>query len=262
MRRAYVGPPGAQLHYREAGTGPTLLLLHQAPSHSAMYEPLMQLLEDRYHLLAPDLPGFGLSDPLPPGPVEVADYARAVRRLLQALDVTSCLVFGHHAGAAVAVQLESAWPGTARAMALSGPPLLTEAQRRELPGMACSLAAGDDGAHLLGIWQRLRDKDPQAPLAIRQRETLSALASPEAYADCYAAVARQPFADLLPAVRCPVLAFAGGLDPLQPALQPTLDALPDAHTVAAPGEARTYICERQAPWVAAQLHTFFAELGE
>jgi pimeloyl-ACP methyl ester carboxylesterase len=55
---------GLSLFYREAGPkdAPTLLLLHGFPSASRMFEPLFALLSDRYHLVAPDYPGFGHSD--------------------------------------------------------------------------------------------------------------------------------------------------------------------------------------------------------
>ena len=52
------------IFYREAGnaTAPTLLLLHGFPTSSHMYRNLIPLLADRYHVVAPDLPGFGFSD--------------------------------------------------------------------------------------------------------------------------------------------------------------------------------------------------------
>ena len=82
-RRAYAEVAGIQLHYRYAGARefPALLLLHQSPSSSAMYAPLMAQLADRFFLVAPDTPGFGGSDPLEStvaGVVEIADYARVI----------------------------------------------------------------------------------------------------------------------------------------------------------------------------------------
>ena len=55
---------GLSIFYREAGPkdAPTLLLLHGLPSSSRMFEPLFARLSDRYHLVAPDYPGFGRSD--------------------------------------------------------------------------------------------------------------------------------------------------------------------------------------------------------
>ncbi len=55
---------GLSIFYREAGPkdAPTLLLLHGLPSSSRMFDPLFTQLSDRYHLVAPDYPGFGHSD--------------------------------------------------------------------------------------------------------------------------------------------------------------------------------------------------------
>src|SRR5580704_1310709 len=55
---------GLSIFYREAGPkdAPTLLLLHGLPSSSRMFEPLFAQLFDRYHMVAPDYPGFGHSD--------------------------------------------------------------------------------------------------------------------------------------------------------------------------------------------------------
>src|SRR3989441_3800358 len=52
------------IFYREAGPkdAPTILLLHGLPSSSRMFEPLFARLSDRYHMVAPDYPGFGHSD--------------------------------------------------------------------------------------------------------------------------------------------------------------------------------------------------------
>ena len=55
---------GFNVFYREAGPkdGPTILLLHGFPSSSHMFRDLIPLLADRFHIVAPDLPGFGQSD--------------------------------------------------------------------------------------------------------------------------------------------------------------------------------------------------------
>ena len=55
---------GLSIFYRESGPkdAPPLFLLHGLPSSSRMFEPLFARLSDRYHLVAPDYPGFGHSD--------------------------------------------------------------------------------------------------------------------------------------------------------------------------------------------------------
>src|ERR1700753_2705249 len=63
--RAQVGRVG--VFYREAGPkdAPTIVLLHGFPSSSRQYETLIPLLATKYHLIAPDYPGFGQSDAPP-----------------------------------------------------------------------------------------------------------------------------------------------------------------------------------------------------
>ena len=55
---------GSKIFYREAGAddAPKLLLLHGFPSTSHLFRNLIPLLADRFHMVAPDLPGFGNSD--------------------------------------------------------------------------------------------------------------------------------------------------------------------------------------------------------
>ncbi len=64
IRYRTVNVDGVKIFYREAGDSktPTLLLLHGFPTSSRMFRDLIPLLSDRYHVVAPDLPGFGFSD--------------------------------------------------------------------------------------------------------------------------------------------------------------------------------------------------------
>src|SRR5258708_18292927 len=55
---------GLKIFYREAGpkNAPTLVLLHGYPSSSHMFRNLIPALSDKFHLIAPDYPGFGYTD--------------------------------------------------------------------------------------------------------------------------------------------------------------------------------------------------------
>src|SRR5271163_155695 len=59
---------GVGVFYREAGPkdAPTVVLLHGFPSSSREFDTLIPLLATRYHLIAPDFPGFGQSETPPP----------------------------------------------------------------------------------------------------------------------------------------------------------------------------------------------------
>lgn len=60
----YVEADGVNVFYREAGTvgAPIILLLHGFPTSSFQYRDLIPRLADRYHVIAPDLPGFGFTE--------------------------------------------------------------------------------------------------------------------------------------------------------------------------------------------------------
>lgn len=72
-----------RVFYREAGSrdAPTIVLLHGYPSSSRMWTPLLPLLSERYHVIAPDYPGFGHSDTPPP-----ADYAYTFDHLAETIE--------------------------------------------------------------------------------------------------------------------------------------------------------------------------------
>jgi len=259
IRRHYTDGPFGQVHYLKSGnTGsPAILFLHQTPSNSVMYEALMSELGSEYFCLAPDNPGFGASDPAPV-PNSVSQYAASAVSVLDERGVDDCLVFGHHSGAGVAVQLAVDNPARVNGLVLSGPPLVTEKQRQALLASATDLPPSPDGSHLAGMWSRIRGKagsSADVPLALSQRETLSALLIGELYSEAYRAVLSQPLGDLLPKVRCHTLLMAGDRDVLLGSLEPCAALLPrsEIHVVA---NAATYICEQDADRVAALIRCF------
>ena len=81
------------IFYREAGNpnAPTVLLLHGFPSSSRMYEKLMPELARRYHVIAPDYPGFGHSDAPPP-----ETFAYTFDHLASVIDAFSQQLGLHH----------------------------------------------------------------------------------------------------------------------------------------------------------------------
>ena len=83
---------GCRIFYREAGPAdaPKLLLLHGFPSASHMFRDLIPLLADRFHLVAPDLPGFGNSS--------LPERGHSFERIATAIDrFTEIIGFEHYA---------------------------------------------------------------------------------------------------------------------------------------------------------------------
>ena len=255
--REYATVSFGQIHYRCAGTAhrPVLVLLHQTPSTSAMYEDLMRALAGDFRLLAPDTPGMGLSDPVD-GRMTIDALANGIVEFLDDMGIDRCCVFGHHTGAAIATQFAADRPDRVGALALSGPALIDAALREKLPGVSATLPTDDGGGHLVQRWRRILRMDRDVPLHIAQRETLNAIAMGERYAAAYEAVMAHDVERALAALTCPVLVFAGTRD----VLYPQLDA---AHALLANGSKReiadagSLVCETHCPEVAALLREFF-----
>ena len=78
---------GASVHYVDEGSGPPLLLLHGNPTWSFLYRDLIKGLRDRYRCVAPDYPGFGLSQAAPGYGYTPAEHATVLQRLVEELDL-------------------------------------------------------------------------------------------------------------------------------------------------------------------------------
>jgi pimeloyl-ACP methyl ester carboxylesterase len=111
---------GLSIFYREAGPkdGPTLLLLHGLPSSARMFEPLFDRLADRYHLIAPDYPGFGHSDW--PNPKEFAytfdRYAEIMARFTEALAIPRYTLYMQDYGGPVGFRMALTHPERVQAL--------------------------------------------------------------------------------------------------------------------------------------------------
>ncbi len=248
-----------QLHYRVAGarSAPPLILLHQTPSHSGMYTALMGELAVRFRVWALDTPGFGQSDPLP-GRFTVADAAAALASAARLLGVERAPWFGHHTGAALALQVAHDYPQQVSQLLMSGPCLLDDALRARLPQVAATVPPGPDGAHLQSIWSRIQAKDPAAGVLIWQRDALAGIEAGPAYEAAYRAVVEVDTAAQLRGVSMPTLVFAGTADPLYPQLDTAFGLLQQGRKAEIAG-ARTFVCERQAAEVARLMTDFLLE---
>ncbi len=111
---------GLSIFYREAGPkdAPVILLLHGLPSSSRMFEPLFARLSDRYHMIAPDYPGFGHSDW--PNPKEFAytfdHLATVTDHFTQAIGLTKYTLYMQDYGGPVGFRMILAHPERVEAL--------------------------------------------------------------------------------------------------------------------------------------------------
>lgn len=103
-----------KIFYREAGpaSAPTILLLHGFPSSSREFDTLFPLLADRYHLVAPDYPGFGHSDAPPPDKFRYTfeNIAEVIDKFTQTLGLKKYALYVNDYGGPIGFRLALAHP--------------------------------------------------------------------------------------------------------------------------------------------------------
>ncbi len=116
----WVQVDGVKIFYREAGPrdAPPIVLLHGFPSSSREFDTLVPLLATKYHLIAPDYPGFGLSDaPSPTAYTYTFDhFAQTMSDFLEQLKITNYTLYLHDYGAPIGFRISLEHPGRLRAL--------------------------------------------------------------------------------------------------------------------------------------------------
>jgi pimeloyl-ACP methyl ester carboxylesterase len=160
IRRGYFECRYGQFHVRNAippgggfDEGISLLLLHHYPMSGAMYQRLLGLMGRDRSVYAPDLPGFGESDP-PPLPPSIADYAGAVADFLDTMRFRQIDVAGYQSGSLVAAELAITRPACVRRVVCVGVPVASKAEREAFRSAPWPVRPAGDGGHLAVEWER------------------------------------------------------------------------------------------------------------
>jgi pimeloyl-ACP methyl ester carboxylesterase len=159
VERHYIEVEGRRVHYRRAGAGPPVVMMHGSPGDSAIVHHEMEAASAEFTCIALDTPGFGGSDPLPGEVLTVRDLAAATAAAMRALGLPPCRVFGTHTGAAIGVELGLGWPEQVSGMVLEGLPIFTEAEIKAIfEGYFAPMIPDPLGGHLTATWMRFRDQ--------------------------------------------------------------------------------------------------------
>jgi pimeloyl-ACP methyl ester carboxylesterase len=162
-RRAYFDCAFGQLHVRTAfpSTGGfdehvTLFCLHPSEGSSRSFDRFLPEIAEGRSVYAPDLPGFGESDPAPS--LTFADAARAIADLAKDLRLRQIDLLGVRFGAAVALELGAARPDLVRRLVLVGVPPVDRvpAVKQESIVLRARLGAAQDTEWSKGVLPNVR----------------------------------------------------------------------------------------------------------
>lgn len=220
MRRHYLDNDLGQLHYRRAEPAAgaprrtPVVCLHQTPTSSLEFEPLMRELATDRLVVAPDTPGYGGSDgPTEPQSIEFyAEYlAEALERLgFGAGPLGRPVIFGYHTGAVLAAQLALLRPSLAAGLVLHGFPFRSPAERQQ------RLEALPRELDVDGWWKKvewyydMHVRQAPARRSLQERTRVfgqDMVAGPE-YWFSYHGVWTWPYEERLPRLALPTLAIA------------------------------------------------------
>ncbi|WP_447761320.1 alpha/beta fold hydrolase [Sphingopyxis panaciterrae] len=131
---------GVGVFYREAGPkdAPTVVLLHGFPTSSRQYDALIPLLATRYHIIAPDYPGFGQSDAPDPSDFSYTfdHLAKVMDDLLTQLNIERYSLYIHDYGAPVGFRMMLAHPERLETIITQNGNAYREGLGKKWPGIA------------------------------------------------------------------------------------------------------------------------------
>jgi pimeloyl-ACP methyl ester carboxylesterase len=124
---------GARIHYVDEGAGETLLLLHGNPAWSFLYRKMIPALRDRFRCVAPDYPGYGMSDAPPGYGFTPREHSTMVERFVDRLGLKDLTIMVQDWGGPVGFGLAGRRPELARRFIIGNTfawPLVGEARIR------------------------------------------------------------------------------------------------------------------------------------
>lgn len=151
ITKGYVGPTGQQVHYRTAGEGDSVVLLHMTASSSLSWEPVViALANSGYRAIAFDSPGFGNSNQVE-GEPSITAWAARLADAASALGLDRYVLFGHHTGGTVGAMIAANHPERVRAFAAYGFPA-NDAEHRARGQQAKPIPFTESGKEVSDRW--------------------------------------------------------------------------------------------------------------
>lgn len=187
-RRGYVDGVFGQIHYRiskpeDAAKAPPLYCLHQSPKSSLEFEKFMVAASKDRTVVAPDYPGYGMSD-APPEEAQatIPAYAEAMWTVADALGHDLIDLFGNHTGAKVATEMTVNRPLSVGGISMISAAVLTKEERAAFEDMFLPIPLDETNTRMKIGWERILERrSSETPLETLDRSLYMNMMGGEAY---------------------------------------------------------------------------------
>ena len=198
--------------YLDQGNGPAVLLIHAFPLNHTMWAPQLRALSPHFRVIAPDIRGFGESQPA--SAWTMGEMATDLNELLDTLGVTDCVAAGVSMGGYIALQFWSSYPNRVRKLVLANTRARADNETEISARNEMISALQQHGTMLLPdrMLPRLLQPNPSAETV---RAVRGMIESADALATAYAVMAmrdRPDFSSALHRIKCPALVVTGEHD--------------------------------------------------
>ena len=213
VRKAYVDTRFGQIHYRYRAAGNSdapVVFFHRTPVTSASFVPVMEGLAGWRPMVAFDTPGFGASF-TPEPDAAMPNFVAFFTAALDALEVETFHLVGHHTGAHFAAELALHLPDRALSLMIDGA-MVTTAEERAAQRSAPPVTVDEKGDYAQKAWDFLRPYYTCFDEQCIHAEFVGALSSTFTRSACMAAVLAHDLGAVLSGVSIPVLASAAADD--------------------------------------------------
>jgi pimeloyl-ACP methyl ester carboxylesterase len=259
IRNGYVDTARGQIHFREAGAGAPMVLLHWGPGHGEQYQGILgALAAEGCRAIAPDLPGFGMSLRRV-GHWSIADFADNLVECLDAWGLEHCILVGGHLASLIATETALRAPQRIRLLVLDGTPTWDQETRAQIIAKATHNQALPDegGDHLRSLWKHLLWETamwrPNVPFSPELGQFAMGLLKAKMLADFDMrpgrALAEYDACAALARLDVPVLALTADDDPLNNCHQQVLDLVPGSNGYGFSGDHPIHNPQRAAEYV-------------
>lgn len=203
---------GGNVNVLDQGKGPAVLLLHAFPLHHAMWKAQIPVLSDRFRVIAPDMRGFGESEPATPWTMDEA--ADDLNELLDILAVSDCVVTGVSMGGYIALPFWSKYPNRVRRLVLANTRARADNDTEKRGRDEMIAAIQQHGPGILPDRMLPRLLKPNSPPAVVHavRTMIEEASGPAAAYAVMAIRDRADFSATVHKIGCPVLVVSGEQD--------------------------------------------------